>query len=1307
MSASAAKKSLSLHWRNGTLLVFATSIVALHILQEVFFGQAAFGSFVSNVLQILCAVVAAVACMRAVRRGQGFTKPFWILIGFSFVIWIAADLGWMYYESYLKVSPPRDSIFHFFVDLRSLFLAMALLLDQNEEDLPYYFDAASLLDGVQLFIIFSLIYLGWYHIFSLHENRVLSVLRSDEIEVSENIGVLVLAALQVMRAQTSQLRNLYLGFVGCFGLLGLATSYTDYCELRMGREISTGSWVDLGWTIPFLLAAWWADGWEQQPGFYPSYGKRQSRLSMVFENTIYSVGPFIVLLQAFELGPEWRRLSLPLLGLSILCFGLRQTLSKFREATAASILQKVNDSLTESEDRYRDLVENSEDLVCTHDLGGMLLSVNPAPARILGYEVAELLKMPMRDLLAPEFREFFDAYLETIKSKGTAKGLLCVLTKSGERRVWEYSNSLRTEGVASPVVRGLAHDITDRKRTEAALRGSESRMRLFVAHSPVAVALFDRDMRYIQASRRWLDDYGLGDRDLHGLSHYEVFPEISDRWKEAHRRGLAGEVLQEDGDRFERADGSVQFVRWQIHPWYEANGQIGGIAIFTEDITGRKQAESALRCSEQRYRMLFEKNIAGVAISNADGIILECNDAWARMLGYDCADEIRGRRTAEFYVNINSRPAVIEELNRLGAFLSQDMELRRKDGSSVWVLLNITVRTAEDGSSITQATATDVSERKRTEIELQKSEQRLKLALQAGRIGAFEADLETGRGVWTPELAKIWGTESAEGDMLSYCWNHIHQTDVRRIRKEFSRIAESGEQGEMEFRIVRPNGEQRWIRWFGRVIQGHNENPRAIGVNIDITKQKEADEALRHSEERFRVALQKSPISVFNQDRDLRYTWIYNPHLHWADDVLGKTDEEILGAKKVGVLSDLKKHVLKTGVAVREDVALPQNGRRYVFDMTIEPLFDEKHEIVGITGASIDIARLRELADQLQESTEQLTREKSYLRSEIQTELGFEEIIGQSVPLHEVLRKARVVAPTDSTVLLLGETGTGKELVARSVHDLSTRHENTFVKLNCAAVPSGLLESELFGHEKGAFTGAVSQKVGRIELAHKGTLFLDEIGEMPLELQPKLLRVLQDREFERLGGVKTLRVDVRIIAATNRDLHQDVLDKKFREDLFYRLNVFPIELPPLRNRKEDIPLLVYHFVHKHAAKMGKHIEEVPNEVMRTLCKWNWPGNIRELENMIERMVIMTKGKILAAPPAEIQHEEEYAEDDLVEMEREHIIRILRQTHGVLSGPEGAASRLGLKRTTLQSMIKRLGIEPSEYRRWGSGTFGKG
>jgi formate hydrogenlyase transcriptional activator len=272
------------------------------------------------------------------------------------------------------------------------------------------------------------------------------------------------------------------------------------------------------------------------------------------------------------------------------------------------------------------------------------------------------------------------------------------------------------------------------------------------------------------------------------------------------------------------------------------------------------------------------------------------------------------------------------------------------------------------------------------------------------------------------------------------------------------------------------------------------------------------------------------------------------------------------------------------------------------------------------------------------------------------------------------------------------------------VHSLSSRHSRSFIKLNCAAVPSGLLESELFGHEKGAFTGAVSQKVGRIELADKGTLFLDEIGELPLELQPKLLRVLQDREFERLGGVQTLRVDVRIISATNRDLRQDIAEKMFREDLFYRLNVFPIQLPPLRERRSDIPMLVQHFVRKHTARMGKQLETIPDGTMEVLKNWNWPGNIRELENMIERMVIMTKGSTLAEPPAELDVPQEVADDNLTEMEREHIIRILRETNGVLSGPDGAASRLGIKRTTLQSMLKRFSIDPRAYRR-STGTYG--
>ena len=710
--------------------------------------------------------------------------------------------------------------------------------------------------------------------------------------------------------------------------------------------------------------------------------------------------------------------------------------------------KKAEAALRESDGRYRDLVEHSEDLVCTHDLQGNLLSVNPTPARILGYSAEEMLKIPMRELIVPEGRESFDAYLERLRATGQPEsGLLCVMTRSGEIRTWEYHNTLRTDGVETPIVRGMAHDITEQRRAEMALRGSE-----------------------------------------------------------------------------------------------------------------------------ERYRMLFERTVAGVATIALDGHVIDCNDAWARMFGFGHAAECRGSQITEHYPDPAYRDVLMSQLRETGTFLNRELEMLRCDGTPFSVLLNSVLLTEGQSQPIIQSTI------------------------------------------------------------------------------------------------------------------------------FDITARKRAEAALHRNEERFRVALKDSPVTVYNLDHDLRYTWVYNPPQEWPQNTVGKTCEEVLGAKNAARVNELNRKVLETGKGLRAELTFARNGHRTAFEATLEPLFDNAGSIVGITGSLIDVARLRELADRLEEQRDRLVREKSYLEEEIESELGFEEIIGNSPVLLDVLKKARVVAPTDSTVLLLGETGTGKELVARALHSLSTRREKSFIKLNCAAVPSGLLESELFGHEKGAFTSAVSQKVGRLELADGGTLFLDEVGELPLELQPKLLRVLQDRDFERLGGVRTLHVDVRIISATNRDLRKDVAERKFREDLFYRLNVFPIQLPALRERRSDIQMLVAHFVHKHAARMGRRIEIIPRETMSVLQNWSWPGNIRELENMIERMVILTKGTTLAPPPVELDGSQDFVEDRLEGMEREHILRILRDTHGVLSGAEGAASRLGIKRTTLQSMLKRFGIEPREYRR---------
>jgi formate hydrogenlyase transcriptional activator len=328
---------------------------------------------------------------------------------------------------------------------------------------------------------------------------------------------------------------------------------------------------------------------------------------------------------------------------------------------------------------------------------------------------------------------------------------------------------------------------------------------------------------------------------------------------------------------------------------------------------------------------------------------------------------------------------------------------------------------------------------------------------------------------------------------------------------------------------------------------------------------------------------------------------------------------------------------------------------------------------------------------------DKLAKENAYLEEEVRTGHNFGEIVGDSAALRRVLKQVETVAPTGSTVLVRGESGTGKELIARALHELSPRKGRTFVKLNCAAIPTGLLESELFGHEKGAFTGAIAQKVGRFELAHQGTLFLDEVGDIPLELQPKLLRVLQEQEFERLGGTKTIKVDVRLVAATHRDLAKMFADGLFREDLFYRLNVFPVVLPPLRERRDDIPRLVRHFTQQFARRMGRRIETIPSAALDALVRYSWPGNVRELQNVIERAVILSPGASLQVPLNDLQAAAEEASAPtaaavtLADAEREHILGALRETGWVLSGPKGAAARLGMQRSTLRWKMKRLGI----------------
>jgi len=647
----------------------------------------------------------------------------------------------------------------------------------------------------------------------------------------------------------------------------------------------------------------------------------------------------------------------------------------------------------------------------------------------------------------------------------------------------------------------------------------------------------------------------------------------------------------------------------------------------------------------------------------------------------------------------------------------------------------------------------DITERKRAEAALRQRERELQQLIDVvpHNILVFGAD---GIPVYANQgLRDYFGFTLEDVQADDFRARVYHPDDLDRVRSEREGAISRVVGWETEARILRKDGQYRWFLIRSNPLQ--DERGRIVrwySTGTDIEDRKQAEEALRRTQgelqkerDRLKLLLELTNRVISNLDlRDLLRD-------------ISASIREVMQCDAVGVmLPDSDRNQLRLYAQdcpeckgfFKEEMEIPlegslpgkafQTGKSVVagsLDLTgLDPTaqsaavregmnsfcllpLTSRSRVLGVVGLARreenaftweDAEFLTQVANQMAiavdnalaysqiaDLKDQLAQEKLYLEDEIRAEQGFEEIIGHSETLRAVLHQIETVAPTGSTVLIYGETGTGKELVARAIHNLSPRSANAFVKLNCAAIPTGLLESELFGHEKGAFTGAIAQRTGRFELAHQGTVFLDEIGEIPLELQPKLLRVLQEREFERLGSARTLRTDARLIAATNRDLAAMVNEQKFRGDLFYRLNVFPVHMPPLRDRQEDIPLLVRHFVQNFAQRMKKTIDSIPSETMDRLCCYHWPGNIRELQNVIERAVILTTGRILRVPLTELKSRAAPSSprkhDTLDEAERKHIVAVLKDTHWVLSGPYGAAVRLGMKRTTLQHRMRRLGI----------------
>ena len=1018
--------------------------------------------------------------------------------------------------------------------------------------------------------------------------------------------------------------------------------------------------------------------------------------------------------------------------------------------------KKAEEALRQSEQRYRSVVAAMSEGILSRDATGTILACNPSFERLLGVTREQLIGTTAADWEHRTIHEDGTPFLGAehpamvALRTGQPQSNICMgFRRADETVCWLSINAqpmFREEASKPYAVVTTFTDITERKKAEEELRISEERMRL--AQEAAALGTFERNMQTGEGywSRQTEEMFGLepgtGPNSIEAflnLVHVEDRERVSRLITESAKKGHA------EGEwRIVWPDGSIHWIngRWKV--LFDEQGRPLRAVGIDADITERKRAEEVLLENEARERerakeletILDTLPIPVMIAHDPDCRHMTTNRAGAESLRMPYASNVSMSAPAEElppfrFVRDGVEIPAAELPMQMAAATGKPVydvvtDVLLPDGTVRNEIGNAAPLFGEDGKVRgAVGAAIDITERKKAEEAIATLEQYVQtessesfftsMALQLARC--LEADhTYIGELVAGEDKVKTLGVCS-----LGAIANNV---DYDLPNSPCERVVSSGpcsyvsgvcqafpkdltlQQLNAEGYVGTPlrDSQGRVLGIMAAAFQSPLANAKFAEMILQLfstrtagqIERKRNEEALRQSEERFRLALSVSPIKVFNQDRDLRYTWIYNPPPGWtAEDYLGKTDEEVFGPVEGARMRALKEKVLETGERTRLDYTLTARGHEYYCDLTIEPMRDSAGKIVGVSCAVMDLTHILQITEELRVAKEKVTEEKLYLEHTINTEMGFEEIIGKSSGLKAVMEQAAKVATSDATVLLLGETGVGKELIARAIHRLSRRKENSFIKMNCAAIPHGLLESELFGAEKGAYTGSVSRKIGRLELADKGTIFLDEIGEIELSLQPKLLRVLQDQEFERLGGTQTIKVDFRLIAATNRDLVECVKNNQFRRDLYYRLNVFPIRIPSLRERRDDIPLLVEHFVHKCARRMNKSIASIPKKTMNALVAWDWPGNIRELENFIERSVILTHGSLLTAPLGELQAT--FQQNDRVETleaaERSHILRALQESHGLISGPRGAAARLGLKRTTLQSKLKHLGINP--------------
>ena len=860
----------------------------------------------------------------------------------------------------------------------------------------------------------------------------------------------------------------------------------------------------------------------------------------------------------------------------------------------------------------------------------------------------------------------------------------------------------------------LAAVAIERKHIEAALQESEERFRRMADTIPEVIwftALEPEKVVYVSPSfeRVW----GLPVGDLYRnprLWTETIHPEDRQRVISTFARWIAGEeVSYHDVEyRIIQPNGATRWVHERGVLMRNEQGKAYLASGISTDVTERRLAEEAMRAARARFEGILE--IAEDAIISIDSrqCITLFNHGAEKVFGY-VEDDVIGKPLDLLipYRFADAHRKHIEEFAQspdVARPMGQRREVfgRRKDGHEFPAEASIS-KLELGGELVFTVILRDITERKRAVEELRRSEAYLAEAQRLSLTGSFGWNASSGALFWSEETFCILGYDHGTKPAMELVFQRVHPEDLAFVQQTVDRASRDGTDLDIEHRLRMPDGSVKHVHVVAHAVRDETDALEFVGAVSDITAAKEAEERIRQDERELRQIVEAIPelILVLTPDGSPLYAnaqVLEYTGLTLEDVQAGDFRERVFHPSDVERLRDERREALARGIPFQlEQRARAKDGRYRWFLIHYSPLRDEQGRILRWYATGTDI-------DDRKRTEERVQRENLALREEVDTTSMFEEIVGTSPVLRAVLARVAKVAPTDSTVLITGETGTGKELVARAIHKRSPRAARAFISVNCAAIPPALIASELFGHEKGAFTGAVQRRLGRFELADGGTLFLDEIGELPLETQIALLRVLQEREFERVGGTHAIRADVRVIAAANRDLQEAIVAGAFRSDLFYRLNVFPIEMPPLRDRQEDLPLLVEYFVNRLARKAGKKIRGVSQKTLELLQAYPWPGNIRELQNVIERSVIVCETDVFSVDESWLSRQTlsptpttRTLSKRPATQEKDMIEAALAETRGRVAGPSGAAAKLGLPASTLESKIRSLKINKHRFK----------